>query len=954
MRSLKWMALPAGVLAAALAAHAQTSWTVRSSVVPVKTLQSITWTGTSFITVGDSGTIFTSANGAAWTAQASGTGNGLYSVAYGGSKYVVVGQGGGIRGSTDGVNWEAKTSPTTSGLNSVTWTGSQFIAVGSGGVIVASADGSLWAARTSGVTTALNAVAAGSGSRIVTVGQGGVTRYSNDGVAWNTATGATGNLYAVAWVGDQFVAVGAGGAIFTSGDGISWTSRTSGVGNNLRAVTGSGSKIVVVGDGGTTLTSPDGTVWTKETSGTTSALYSIASSGSLLVAIGNAGLIRLSADGTGWSSPPNQAVTLNGVAWSSISKEFVTVGAGGTILASKNGATWSNRTSSLTSSILYAVTWVGDKFVAVGAGGTIIASDTGASWKAQTSGVTNGLYGVASNGSVVVAVGGGGVIRASTNGGTTWATRTSPVTTDLNAITWTGSRFVAVGAGGNIVTSTDGASWTGSPSGVTTTFYSVAGLGSTVVVSGAGGAVRTAPADLSSWSARTSGSTSILYALASNGTVVTAVGAAGTILVSTDGTTWMPQSAASPSALYAVAASDSHFVAVGANGALLTAPKVFLPEAPSLTTPSAAATGVPITPVLSWGALSGIASYQVQLSTDPTFAGASKETATSTSWAPATPLAANTSYHWRVAGVNGLGAGPFSASRQFTTGAAPTSAPVTPTLVSPASFATGVSVPTTLTWSSSSGAASYRLQVSLNPNFGTTVLDDSLVSGVSYNTAALTGSTTYYWRVRAKNSLGVSGWAEISSFTTVAVPPGVPVLSSPTGFATGVNVPITFTWEAALAALSYHIQVSTNSGFSPPATIVVNDSGFTGASRAVGSPLQATTEYYWRVRSKNLSGVSEFSEVRRFTSGIVVNVRGERLPSRAVSAEGGFLRFQLATRQRVVIKVYDSRGTLLSRLADEVREPGSHRLRLPAGRSAGLQWVDFRAGDLRQTLLVHP
>lgn len=99
--------------------------------------------------------------------------------------------------------------------------------------------------------------------------------------------------------------------------------------------------------------------------------------------------------------------------------------------------------------------------------------------------------------------------------------------------------------------------------------------------------------------------------------------------------------------------------------------------------------------------------------------------------------------------------------------AAPTP-PAAPTLSSPANGATGISTSPTLVWNSSSGATSYRLQVSTSSSFSTLTFDQSGITSTSQVVSGLANSTTYYWRVNASNSAGTSAWSSVWSFTTAA------------------------------------------------------------------------------------------------------------------------------------------------------------------------------------------
>ena len=72
---------------------------------------------------------------------------------------------------------------------------------------------------------------------------------------------------------------------------------------------------------------------------------------------------------------------------------------------------------------------------------------------------------------------------------------------------------------------------------------------------------------------------------------------------------------------------------------------------------------------------------------------------------------------------------------------------------------------------------------------------------------------------------------------------------------------LTLKWDSSAGATQYHVQVSTSSLFQ---NLVVDDSSITTLSRKVG-PLLNNTTYYWRVRAKNVGGLSPFSSTWSFT-----------------------------------------------------------------------------------------
>ena len=116
-----------------------------------------------------------------------------------------------------------------------------------------------------------------------------------------------------------------------------------------------------------------------------------------------------------------------------------------------------------------------------------------------------------------------------------------------------------------------------------------------------------------------------------------------------------------------------------------------------------------------------------------------------------------------------------SGSSGGTTGS--TTAPAAPTSPSPANGATGVSTSPTLSWSPSSGAASYDVYfgTASNPPLA------GSVTTATYTPGTLSSGTTYFWKVVAKNSVGTAA-SPVWSFSTSA-----PVVSSSTPAAVSVT-----------------------------------------------------------------------------------------------------------------------------------------------------------------------
>jgi hypothetical protein len=283
-----------------------------------------------------------------------------------------------------------------------------------------------------------------------------------------------------------------------------------------------------------------------------------------------------------------------------------------------------------------------------------------------------------------------------------------------------------------------------------------------------------------------------------------------------------------------------------------------VPVAPALASPSNGAANQATTLTVSWAASTGAATYAAQVSTVSTFASTVvNQTGIAATSASVAGLAYGKTYYWRANATNTVGTSAWSGIWSFATLATPAA----PALSSPANGATNQAAALTVSWTASSGAATYAVQVSTVSTFASTVAGQTALAATSAAVSGLSGGITFYWHANATNAAGTSAWSSVWSFATLAAP-GIPALAAPTNGSTGQALAPALSWTTVTGAATYGCQVSTVSTF---VNTLVSQTGLTAAT-ATASGLTNSTKYYWRANAVNAAGTSAWSTVWNFTT----------------------------------------------------------------------------------------
>ncbi|NUO01884.1 MAG: fibronectin type III domain-containing protein [Saprospiraceae bacterium] len=237
-------------------------------------------------------------------------------------------------------------------------------------------------------------------------------------------------------------------------------------------------------------------------------------------------------------------------------------------------------------------------------------------------------------------------------------------------------------------------------------------------------------------------------------------------------------------------------LAVGGSRFSLTTSPGCLPLTSTCGTPGSlsASAITATTATLTWGAVSGATSYNIQWRPVGTTTWSS--TTSGTTSVAISGLNAGTQYEFQVQAVCSTGPGSFSASSTFTTTAQQSCG--TPTNLLATSITAGSAV---LSWTGVSGATSYNVQWRI---FGTTTWSNGTTSNTSLQITGLVAGTQYEFQVQAVCGTTTGSFASVFKFTTgTAQGCGIPQGLNATNIGATVA---TLNWTAISGATSYNVR----------------------------------------------------------------------------------------------------------------------------------------------------
>lgn len=304
---------------------------------------------------------------------------------------------------------------------------------------------------------------------------------------------------------------------------------------------------------------------------------------------------------------------------------------------------------------------------------------------------------------------------------------------------------------------------------------------------------------------------------------------------------------------------------------------------PTLNIPANAAVKQMPNVLFQWGPVPGAVKYKVQADTDSLFSNPQRLT-TVYAAINANELLFGEKYYWRVKALSTTDSSEWSDFNYFST-------IDTVKVLKPTNNSLKQKVSCFMKWNAITGITSYEYEVDTNLNFSSPLYNMASFAAAStygYSVQLAIGKT-YFMRMRAKHSQGVSSWCNPIQFRTM----DTMLLKRPLNDTVAKHPVTSLQWKQ-IGSTNYDYSISTDTNFSIETIYPVDTNSFVymqtdSIVKINTDTLMFNTKYFWRVRARNDVDTSKWTDSWKFKTIQYVNTLKPVNDSTGVSTVAKFM-----------------------------------------------------------------